>query len=122
MYACDSGQPKIDSIMKVQKCSPACTKILHNLIAGLTVHDLRPARMVEGRGFQELLEYCEPGYTVPSQKHISKLVFNRYTSGKALLTDKLQSDVFSLSLTYDIWTSSSTEAYISLTCHFLTSQ
>ena len=48
VYAHDSGQPKIDSIMKVQKCSPACAKILDNLIVGLTVHDLRPARMVEG--------------------------------------------------------------------------
>ncbi|XP_065892775.1 E3 SUMO-protein ligase ZBED1-like [Dysidea avara] len=122
VYTRDSGQPKIDSIMKVQKCSPARAKILDNLIVGLTVHDLRPARMVEGWGFQELMEYCEPGYTVPSRKHISKLMFDRYTSGKALLTDKLQSDTFSLSLTTDIWTSSSTEAYISLTCHFLISQ
>ena len=55
--------------------------------------------MVEGRGFQELMECCEPGYTVPSQKHISKLMFDGYTSGKALLADKLQSDAFSLSLT-----------------------
>ena len=68
------------------------------------------------------MEYCEPGYTVPSCKHISKLIFDRYTSGKALLADKLQSDAFSLSLTTDMWMSSSTEAYISLTCHFLTSQ
>ena len=119
MNAHDSGQPKIDSIMKVQKCSPARAKILDNLIVGLTVHDLRPVRMVEGQGFQMLMEYCEPEYTVPSWKHI---MFDRYKSGKALITDKLQSDVFSLSLITDIWMSSSTEAYISLTCHFLTSQ
>ena len=89
VYAHDSGQPKIDSIMKVQKCSPARAKILDNMIVGLTVHDLRPARMVEGRGFQELMEFCEPGYTVPSRKYISKLMFDRYTSGKTLLADKL---------------------------------
>ena len=58
--------------------------------------------MVEGQGFQELMEYYEPGYTVPSRKHISKLMFDWYTSGKALLADKLQSDAFSLSLTTDI--------------------
>jgi len=77
--------------------------------------------MVEGREFQELMEYCEPQYTVPSWKHISKL-FDRYTSVKSLLTNKLRSDAFSLSLTTDTWTTSSMEAYISLTCHFLTSQ
>ena len=78
--------------------------------------------MVEGQGFQELMEYCELGYTVPSWKHISKLMFDQYTSGKALLANKLQSEAFLLSLTTDILTSSSTEAYISLTCHFLTTQ
>ena len=92
--------------------------ILDNLIVGLTIHDFQPARMVEGQGFQELMEYSESGYTVPSRKHINKLMVNRYTSGKALLIDKLQSDLFLFFLTTDIWTSSSTE----LNCHFLTSQ
>ena len=59
VYARDSGQPKIDSIMKVQKCSPVHAKILDNLIIGLTVLDLRPVKMVEGCRFQELMEYCE---------------------------------------------------------------
>ena len=39
-----------------------------------------------------------------------------------LLAERLQVDALSLSLMTDIWTSSSTKAYISLTCHFLTSQ
>jgi len=102
VYANNSGQPKIDSIVKVQKCSSTWAKILDNMIVGLNVHDLRPARMVEGWGFQELIEYCEAGYTVSSWKRISKLMFHQYTSGKTLLADKLQSDAFSLSLTTDI--------------------
>ena len=114
--------PKIDSEMKVQKVSPAQTKTLDNLIIGLTIHNLRPAQRVERLGFQQLIEYCEPGYTVPSRKHISTLMFDRYANGKALLANKLQSNAFSLSLTTDIWSSSSMEAYISLTCHFLTSE
>ena len=36
--------------------------------------------------------------------------------------NRLQVDALSLSLTTDIWTSSSTEAFLSLTCHFLTSE
>ena len=125
VYAHDSEQPKIDSLIKVKKCSPVRARMLDNMIVGVTVHDLRPARMIEGRGFHELMEYCEacePGYIVPSRKHISKLMFDRFVRGKTLLADKLQSDAFSLALTTDIWTSSSTEAYISLTCHFLSSQ
>ena len=37
-----SGQKKIESVLKVQKCSVEQTKILDNLIVGLTVQDLRP--------------------------------------------------------------------------------
>ena len=46
-----SGQKKIESVLKVQKYSAERTKILDNLIVGLTVQDLRPMRIVEGKGF-----------------------------------------------------------------------
>ena len=75
-------------------------------------------QMVEGWEFQELMEYCEPGYIVPSWKKFCNLIFDWYTSEKALLTDKLQSEAFMLSLTTDIWMSSSS---ISLTCHLFIS-
>ena len=48
IYVHDTGQPKIKSVIKVQKVSPAQAKTLDNLIVGLTIHDLRPAQMVEG--------------------------------------------------------------------------
>ena len=38
-FAHDSEQPKIDSLIKVKKCSPAQAR----MIVGMTVHDLRPA-------------------------------------------------------------------------------
>ena len=117
-----SGQKKIESVLKVQKCSAERTKILDNLIVGLTVQDLRPMRIVEGKGFRKLMEYCEPGYTILSRKHLSTMMLERFVKGKALLAERLQVDALSLSLTTDIWTSSSTEAFLSLTCHFLTSQ
>ena len=51
VYAHDFEQPKIDSLVKVKKCSPAHAKVLDNMITGMIIHDLRPARMVKGRGF-----------------------------------------------------------------------
>ena len=50
--------------------------MLDSMIVGMTIHDLQPVRMVEGREFRELMEYCKPEYTVPSRKHISKLMFD----------------------------------------------
>ena len=117
-----SGQKKIESVLTVRKCSAERTKILDNLIVRLTVQDLRPTRIVEGEGFQKLMEYCEPGYTILSQKHLNKVMLERFMVGKALLAERLQVDALSLSLTTDILTTSSTEAFLSLTCHFVTSK
>ena len=64
-----SGQKKIESVLKVQKCSAERTKILDNLIIGLTVRGSRPTRIVEGKGFQKLMEYCEPGYTTKASQY-----------------------------------------------------
>ena len=61
-----SGQKKIKSVLAVRKCSAEWTKILDNLIVRLTVQDLRPTRIVEGEGFQKLMEYCERGYMILS--------------------------------------------------------
>ena len=82
---------------------------------GLAVKDLRPTRIVVGEAFQKLMEYCEPGYTVLSRKHLGKVMLERYMKGKALLAERLQVDALLLSLTTDIWTSSSTEAYVYFT-------
>ena len=117
-----SGQKKVQSVLKVQKCSAERTKILDNLIVGLAVQDLRPTRIVEGKGFQKLMEYCELGYTILSQKHLSTMILEQFVKGRALLAERLQDDALSLSVTTDIWTSSSTDAFLSLACHFLTSQ
>ena len=68
------------------------------------------------------MEYCEPGYMILSRKHLGKVMLECFAKRKVLLAERLQDDALSLSLTTDIWTSSSTEAFLSLTYHFLTSQ
>ena len=50
------------------------------------------------------------------------MMLEPFVKGRALLAERLQVDALLLSLTTDIWTSSSTEAFLSLTYHFLTSQ
>ena len=117
-----SGQKKIESVLRIQKCSAERTKILDNLIIGLTVQDLKPTRIVKGKGFRKLMEYCEPGYTMLLQRHLSTMMLERFVKGRTLLAERIQVDALSLSLTTDIWTSSLTKAFLSLTYHFLTSQ
>ena len=68
------------------------------------------------------MENFEPGYAILSRKHLSTMTLEQFVKGRALLAERLQVDVLLLFLTTDIWTSSLTETFLSLTCHFLTSQ
>ena len=48
------------------------------VIADVVVQDLRPAAIVEGRGFEALLRYIEPGFKVPSATHIVQVVCRKH--------------------------------------------
>ena len=82
--------------------------------------DLRPVRVVEGHGFKDLMHYLEPGYTIPSRKHFTKLLRHKHSLGKERLCSKFE-EADSIALTTDIWTSAATEAYmyITVTAHYL---
>ena len=77
--------------------------------------DLRPVRVVEGHGFKDLMHYLEPGYTIPSRKHFTKLLRHKHLLGKEKLCSKFE-EADSIALTTDIWTSAATQAYIT---HYL---
>ena len=110
----DKQQSTLDSIVK--KCSDARAKVISELLVDLVALDVRPVRFVEGEGFRRLLRFIEPGYRIPSRKHILQ---TKYLKGKQLLKEKLRREVSALALTTDIWTSSANDVYISLTAHYI---
>lgn len=60
----------------------------------------------------------EPGYTVPSRKLITSMIRRKHEVGKELLCEKLKA-ASSVALTTDIWTSRATQAYITVTAHYI---
>ena len=68
------------------------------------------------------MHYVEPGYRVPSATHIAEVARRKFTNGKAAIKDYLQTAVEFFAFTMDIWTSRANDAYLSLTCHFITSR
>ena len=80
--------------------------------------DLRPIRIVEDAGFISLLQFLEPGYTIPCRKTFANIVTNHHQSAKQKLKKHLAA-ADAVSVTTDIWTSLATEAYITLTAHFV---
>ena len=113
-----SQQPTIESFMPRSKCSATRTREISLRIVDFVVCDLRPAAVVEGEGFKNLLKCLEPAYKVPSSTHISELVKKKYVVAKEQLKDKLN-EVGSLGITTDIWISGAIDSYISVVGHFV---
>ena len=114
-------QGKLDTFVKQRNCSESRATEITERIADMIVLDLKPIASVEGEGFKELMNCVEPGYTCPSRKKIAKILARKHDVGRERLKLKLESAT-SVSLTSDIWSSSATEGYITVTAHFLTNE
>ena len=112
-------QAKLITISK--KCSKSRTTTINRFLVDVVTKDIRPVRIVEGEGMKALLQFLEPGYEPPSRKHLMKLLHDEYERALPILKKKL-SDACGVALTSDVWTSNKMEAYISVTCHFISSQ
>ena len=111
-------QTTLDTAVKPRYCSESRAKEISERILLMIALDLRPVRVVEGHGFKDLMHYLEPRYTIPSRKHFTKLLRHKHSLGKEKLCSKFE-EADSIALTTDIWTSAATEAYITVTAHYL---
>ena len=101
-------------------CSDAESKAITEHIYYIICADLRPVRLLEGRGFNMLMAHLVPGYNVACKKHFTSLLQLKYSTCKGCLRTKLE-EPRSITLTTDIWTSRAMEAYITVTAHFFDS-
>ena len=111
-------QPSLETF--VWKCSDARAKLINELIVDVVTMDIRPLAIVDGEGMRRLLLYLEPGYRLPSRKHISRLLRKKHEKAIAILKGKLTQDAIAVWLTSDMWTSNTMEAYMPVTAHFIT--
>jgi len=106
-YKPDTVQTSLEAYgKKKQACSDARAKQITELIVRMVALDLRPMRLVEGKGFLELMAFLEPGYKVPSSAHISTLVKCKHSVAWNTLKEILSKEAVAVGLTTDIWTSS----------------
>ena len=102
-----------------RKYSPQHTAAITNRIAEFMARDLRPLSVVDGDGFKQLVNYLEPGYKVPSRTHVTNTCHKKLDSIKEKLLATLATGQY-IAVTTDIWTSRATQAYITVTVHFVT--
>lgn len=114
-----SGSKKQLSMKSFQqkRCSASRSVEITRHIAEMVSRDLRPVAVVDGPGFIKLLNVLEPGYVVPSRPHIMSILRQQYLS----LIEKVRHSIEMkhVAITSDIWTSTATEAYITVTAHFI---
>lgn len=103
------------SAQKLQVKSKTTNKIISDLLMlWRWTYIVRPLATVEGEGMCHLLLYLEPGYHIPSYKHIAKLLQKKHEKAMAILKNKLAHDAVAMSLISDIWTSNVMESYCPL--------
>ena len=120
---CSAGstltQATLLSFTKATCCSEAQAKEITERICEMIALDTRPIRMVEGEGFHQLLDFLEPGYTIPSRKQFTAMVEHKHGLGKEKLKLQLKEEAINVALTTDIWTSTAVEAYMTVILHYI---
>ena len=84
--------------------------------------DMQPVTIVEDTGFQSLVRLLDSRYQLPSRRHImrSLLPADMYTTRDGEIKRELLL-ISHEALTSDLWTSRTTESYLTITCHFVSS-
>lgn len=81
--------------------------------------DLQPLSIVEDEGFQGFVRALNPRYKLPSRKNLIEThLLNMFDECKGKVRETIQ-NASSVVLTTDMWTSVSTEAYLTVTCHII---
>lgn len=93
---------------------------IDNKIMNLFTKDFQPFRIVEDRGFRELIAYAFPHYTIPTRKFFANnMLPAMFEKAKADLKEHVSKHVKSVCVTVDIWTSRANDSLLAVTGHFI---
>lgn len=112
-----------EAMKKIRPVGESVAQKGHDLVLNWICESYRPMSIVEDSGLISLLEFVnlqQNKYTLPSRTTITRLL--KYTYEETVINVKamLARECKHFSLTSDVWTSRTSEAYISLILHYLT--
>jgi hypothetical protein len=110
-----------DPTEKFYDSHPVAKKIT-SLIAEMIALDLQPYSFVDNVGFNRLLEYLKPQYSLPSPSYFSRTAIpGMYDDVKQIIMSHLkEAESGVVHFTSGIWMSSQTREYLTLTAHWVT--
>ncbi|KAG8439872.1 hypothetical protein GDO86_005878 [Hymenochirus boettgeri] len=104
------------------KFSDSVAKKITSLVAEMIALDLQPYSFVNNVGFNRLLEYLQPQYSLPSPSYFSRTAIpDMYENVKHVIISHLkEAESGVIHFTAGIWMSSQTREYLTLTAHWVT--
>nr|XP_010776357.1 PREDICTED: zinc finger BED domain-containing protein 1-like [Notothenia coriiceps] len=103
---------------KFPSTSPRSQKITESIVYFIC-QDLRPYSVVENIGFRRMVNAMEPRYPVPTRQHLTKVCVPRLCAQTKAHFKASLGKAERVALTCDGWTSRTTEAYVTITAHFI---
>ena len=116
-----SIQPTLQAtIDKSQKYTANCQrqKRLDEALVEMVAIDMQPSTLVEDKGFNKFVSLLDPKYQLPSRRNLMRKLLVKYDEVKQTVKNQLNI-ASSVCLTTDIWTSRTTQGYMTVTCHFI---
>ncbi|XP_033017292.1 zinc finger BED domain-containing protein 4 [Lacerta agilis] len=106
---------------KFSDTHPVAKKIT-SLVAEMIALDLQPYSFVDNIGFNRLLEFLQPQYSLPSPSYFSRTAIpDMYDSVKEIIVSHLkEAESGVVHFTSGIWMSNQTREYLTLTAHWVT--
>ena len=84
----------------------------------VVARDMQPSTIVKDKGFNKLVHLLDPRYQLPSRRSLMRKIPARYDKVREEVKDELN-HASAVCLTTDIWTSSISQSYMTVTCHFI---
>lgn len=119
------SQPTLTAVLdkraKFKFDDPRAKAITKKIIEMICI-DGQPFSMVEDKGFKSLINHLEPRYEIPSRTYFSKTELPRLYDKTKQTVNSLLQQAKHISVTTDMWTSTSNDDYMSITAHFFTEE
>ncbi|XP_061767894.1 E3 SUMO-protein ligase ZBED1-like [Nerophis ophidion] len=71
-------QASISDLVERKVCTPKHAAALTDAILNMLLTDMRPLSIVEDEGFRQIIHILNPGLTLPSRTHFTKLMERKY--------------------------------------------
>ena len=88
--------------MRVHKHKENRQTELRQFLTDWIINDLQPLYVVQSTSFRKFINELDPGFTIPNEKGIKKVIYDAYNFTLPALIEKVKVEAKSVSLTTDM--------------------